>query len=284
MDCQAPNTVYLTFDDGPHQHTRRILNILNEYGAKATFFVVGRNAKHQPHLIRAIVDEGHDVGNHSYSHPNLHKLSGADARFQVEQTQTVLANILGDHVSQVRWWRAPYGNYVPMKVGMTHMLWSIDTHDYLKPHPIAMMDKVLDRVRHKSVVLMHDHSASTMAGLEYLVSRLTERGYQLAGLRSFDRPTCTQTSSPTAVQPLTPQPTEKSHISDRSNTENLLNPTKTDDARIDSLQSPSETNEHPTPSPKTPSGVNDDISPAIYPSTHFSTDPAINQASHVRWD
>lgn len=178
------NYCALTFDDGPSPHTTpRLLDMLASYGIPATFFMVGRNAEHHPELVRRIEAEGHEVANHSYSHPNLRKLSYERKRAEIAATDTILRNI----GVTPRFMRPPYGAYdeatenIAKELGLSIVLWSVDSKDW-KRLPASYMNLpttqgfVYPQGEMRGVFLFHDIHERTVNDLPRIVSQLASAG------------------------------------------------------------------------------------------------------------
>lgn len=177
----AGKAVYLTFDDGPHpRNTPRILEILAEYDAKATFFVVGSHAQGRGALLKEIYDAGHAIGNHTWGH---RRLGAADwETFEAEVGAT--AAVLGGYGS--RCLRPPYGDVGgaltanAAEAGYTLVYWSVDSLDWKNQDPESIANEVLRYVKPGSIVLLHDGGGSragTIAALEIILESLTAEGY-----------------------------------------------------------------------------------------------------------
>jgi peptidoglycan-N-acetylglucosamine deacetylase len=178
--------IYLTFDDGPHsRHTPQILEVLAEYNAKATFFVVGRHAQGQGDLLKNIYEAGHAIGNHSWNHS---KLGSADwDTFEKEVGAT--AQLLGGYGS--RCLRPPYGDVGPKlfanaaEAGYTLVYWSVDPLDWLNQNPETIASRVLTRVQPGAIVLLHDGGnsrAGTIEALKTILATLSAEGYTFPAL------------------------------------------------------------------------------------------------------
>jgi peptidoglycan/xylan/chitin deacetylase (PgdA/CDA1 family) len=147
----------LTFDDGPHpEYTPRLLNILQRYQARATFFMIGEVAQKHPQLVRRVVQEGHVVGNHSWDHPFFPSLSGRARREQIRACEQVLAPY-GE-----RLFRPPYGAQSLASrldaLWLRHKVvtWNLEAKDWRENNPDWMADRLLQGLRPGSIVLLHD--------------------------------------------------------------------------------------------------------------------------------
>lgn len=160
------NKIALTFDDGPDpRYTPLILDILKQYDAKATFFVMGARAAAYPDLIRRMQREGHAIGNHTYWHPNLAKHEVATTRWEVQETEKILNNILG---YRPRLFRAPYGalneDIVRELARLDYSVvgWSVDSLDWRQLPRDEVARNVLSNIHPGAIVLFHDGGHWTM--------------------------------------------------------------------------------------------------------------------------
>ncbi len=171
--------VYLTFDDGPSGiYTKQVLALLARYNAKATFFQLGQQGAAYPSLVRAVKLAGHKVGNHTYSHPMLTRLTDYGIRSQISRTDAVLG--------ATRCVRPPYGDRslrvdaVIRSMGKNEVMWTLDPVDWSRPGWGAIVYRVESRVRTGSVILMHDGGgdrSQTVAALGVILRDLKARGY-----------------------------------------------------------------------------------------------------------
>ncbi|WP_329144736.1 polysaccharide deacetylase family protein [Streptomyces sp. NBC_01456] len=177
--------VFLTFDDGPHpRHTPEILRILHRHGARATFFVIGENAVAFPGLLQVIADEGHAVGNHTWTHPQLTTLPPGAVRSELGRTSSLIEDVLGSAPDLAR---APYGAWddpslsICNDLGMSPVGWAVDSQDWTTPGAGIIADTVLDEVRPGAIVLSHDgggERAQTVQALEWYLPRLLDDGFR----------------------------------------------------------------------------------------------------------
>lgn len=179
----AAGYVRLTFDDGPNRKaTSAILDTLAAHEAKATFFVVGSMVAANPRIVRRAIREGHAIGNHSWSHPDLTTLSREQVKVQLARTTKAIDQATGTAPTE---WRPPYGatnadvEEAARDVGLTSMvLWTVDPRDWADPPATVVRDRVLRNVRPNSTVLLHDGSgANTPEALPMILDGLADRGY-----------------------------------------------------------------------------------------------------------
>ncbi len=179
------NEIALTFDDGPSVYTGQVLDILDKYGAKATFFVVGRNAESHVALLRRTVESGHEIGNHTWSHASLTSRAKQARHDEVQGASDVVRSAVG-HAPRL--FRPPYGAMRPgtnrevRQAGLMPVVWSIDTRDY---DPGVTAKKLVARVgkalRPGSIILLHDGGGDrrkTVAALPKILDEIERRGYR----------------------------------------------------------------------------------------------------------
>lgn len=178
VDPKKP-MIALTFDDGPGKYTDALLDKLEEYGARATFFMVGTNAVKYPETIKRMEELGCDLGNHTTNHKNLVKEDDATVKEEIQSTDAAIAAAVGHGASLLR---PPFGSYndnVRSLAGLPIMMWSLDTQDWKKKDTALIRDYVLENVSDGDVILLHDiHDFSVNAAFE-LIPQLIEQGYQL---------------------------------------------------------------------------------------------------------
>lgn len=179
-----PNGKYIafTFDDGPSSLvTPRILDILKEYEVKATFFMLGNQVNKNPLLAKRVADEGHEIGNHSYSHSKLVNLTEGDIRNEIEGTNQIIEEVTGFKPTS---FRPPYGDYNETVQAIAFgnkapiILWSVDSEDWKNKNAEAVKNMVLNNLRPGSIVLLHDIHSTTAEALPALLTVLKEDGYQ----------------------------------------------------------------------------------------------------------
>ncbi|MBS4220698.1 polysaccharide deacetylase family protein [Bacillus sp. FJAT-49711] len=174
--------VALTFDDGPSKKvTPQVLKVLKENNAKATFFMLGVQVDYYPELAREIAKEGHEIGNHSKSHPNLRNMSKEQIRKELDYTNNKIKEATGIVPKLIR---PPYGSYndFVIKYAKDHddsiILWSVDSLDWKSRNAKAVNDVVQKEISNGAIVLMHDIHQETANALPQLLTALELEGYQ----------------------------------------------------------------------------------------------------------
>ncbi|WP_051280523.1 polysaccharide deacetylase family protein [Anaerovorax odorimutans] len=179
IDTDKP-MIALTFDDGPSQYyTSKILDVLEENNAKATFFVLGTEAEDNPNLLERMIESGYEIGNHTLNHQDLTSLTDEEICYQMNTTQQIIQNATGT-TSQIM--RAPYGYMdedTSQQIDMPVILWSLDTLDWENRDAETVCNSILENVKDGDIVLMHDIYESTADAAEYIIPELIKRGYQL---------------------------------------------------------------------------------------------------------
>ncbi|KIL41379.1 polysaccharide deacetylase [Gordoniibacillus kamchatkensis] len=180
----------LTFDDGPDvTFTGQILDILKQQGIKATFFIVGERALQHPDMVRRIVQEGHAVGNHTWDHPNLVKLTPQQVQDEVLRTEEQLMQTLGYRTDL---FRPPYGNanaaVLQQIAGLGFKIidWSVDTRDWAGTPTPQIMDFVRKEMTPGGIILQHcaggrnENLSNTVAALPQIIFYLKSNGFTFA--------------------------------------------------------------------------------------------------------
>ena len=175
--------IAMTYDDGPHRNnTPRLLDILRLRNIKATFYVIGRNVDMYPHLTRRIVAEGHEVGNHTYTHRNLKPLSDAQVISEMTRARTAIARATG---VQPRTMRPPYGalyqrqrEMIMQKFGYPTIMWAVDPRDWQRPGVSVVKSRILAGTSNGSIVLAHDLHAPTVEAMPATLDGLLAKGFK----------------------------------------------------------------------------------------------------------
>ncbi len=180
LDPSTP-MVALTFDDGPYSPvTLRITDLLQKYKAHATFFIVGNRAEEYSDAIRAEVDTGCELANHTWDHEhNLTKVGADTIKQEVQQCNEKLAALTGITPKLLRPVGGAHNETVDASVGMPMIIWSVDTQDWKSRDASSVISRCMSSVKDGSIVLMHDLYPSTAEACETIIPQLVEQGYKL---------------------------------------------------------------------------------------------------------
>jgi peptidoglycan-N-acetylglucosamine deacetylase len=178
-------SIAITFDDGPNAElTPKLLDMLKERGIKATFFVVGKNVEEYPGIVARMATEGHEVANHSWSHPALTKLGVESFRKQIENTNEAIAKATGKRPVLMR---PPYGatsvslnKRLNEQFGLKVILWSVDPLDWKYRNSNRVYNAIIQNTRPGSIILAHDIHATTVAAMPATLDALLAKGYKFA--------------------------------------------------------------------------------------------------------
>lgn len=201
--------IALTFDDGPSPETTpRLLAMLKARGIKATFFVLGNMAAKHPEVLKMIADEGHEIGNHSWSHPQLTRIPAAAADKQVGDTSALVEEVTG---KKPRYLRPPYGSMKPAlrdhmedAFGLTVVNWSVDPLDWKHRDSKLVYDEIMKQVKPGAIVLSHDIYPTTVDAMEHVLDDLIAKGYKfgtISELIAMDKPLAPRPAAALAAKP-----------------------------------------------------------------------------------
>ncbi|WP_412095337.1 polysaccharide deacetylase family protein [Bacillus haynesii] len=164
-----------------NEYLEEMLPVLQKHRVKATFFLEGRWVKQHPDLAKAIQNGGHEIGNHSYNHPDMSKLTRERISEQLRMTNEQIDKTLG---VKPKWFAPPSGSFrkevvdQAHKMGMGTIMWTVDTIDWQKPQPAVLQQRVLSKVHNGAMILMHP-TDPTAKSLAVLIQNLHEKGYQI---------------------------------------------------------------------------------------------------------
>ncbi|WP_432358227.1 polysaccharide deacetylase family protein [Sporosarcina sp. UB5] len=179
--------VALTFDDGPDPKvTRQILETLQKHNAKATFFMLGSRVEYYPDIVNEMIEAGHELGNHTWTHADLTKLGPERIAKEIEKTSAIIEEVSGQKVEA---FRPPYGavnTTVHNMTGLPIILWDVDTLDWKYRDPARLLRVVKEHVKDGSIVLMHDIHQSTADGLESVLTYLKNEGYDFVTVAELE--------------------------------------------------------------------------------------------------
>ncbi|MFH7599997.1 polysaccharide deacetylase family protein, partial [Streptomyces racemochromogenes] len=176
----------LTFDDGPDpRYTPAILDTLRRYGVRAMFFVCGEMATDNRDLLRRMAAEGHVIGNHTWTHPQIPQLSRSALEWEIGRTSEVVEQAVGQ---PPLWFRAPYGAWnraafeIGADLGMEPLAWTVDSLDWTEPGTTTIVSRILDGAAPGVIVLNHDAGgdrSQSVRALEAYLPQLLARGYRM---------------------------------------------------------------------------------------------------------
>ncbi len=172
--------IAITFDDGPSaEYTEPVLDVLEEKGVKATFFIMGKCIEGNEDILRRMSAEGHLIGNHTFHHVNLTELSEKEACEELTTTASLIKELTGQSVEFVR---PPFGAWSDKAECVTDMipvLWTIDTLDWCYQSAPKSLAKVVGKVKENDIILMHDQYPETVEALAMIIDYLQSEGYEL---------------------------------------------------------------------------------------------------------
>jgi peptidoglycan/xylan/chitin deacetylase (PgdA/CDA1 family) len=175
--------IAMTFDDGPSsENTPRLLQILKQRNIKATFFLIGQNVADNPDIVRRILADGHEVGNHSWTHPQLSKLSDDKVTAEITKTQDAIKDASGFTPTLLR---PPYGaittrqrDWIESRFGLNIILWSVDPFDWKRPGASVITQRILTQVHPGAIILSHDIHKQTVDAMPATLDGLIAKGYK----------------------------------------------------------------------------------------------------------
>ena len=175
--------IAMTFDDGPSEKlTPELLDILAQHHIHATFFVIGENAVRHPEILQRAVREGHEIGNHSWSHPAFAKMSDAGVRTELQKTDDAIREALGGHPVLMR---PPYGSitarqkqWINAEFGYRIILWDVDPLDWKRPGPAVITSRIVKETRPGSIILSHDIHPGTIKAMPETFDELQAKGFK----------------------------------------------------------------------------------------------------------
>ncbi|PIC87357.1 1,4-beta-xylanase [Sporosarcina sp. P20a] len=186
-DNKKEKTIALTFDDGPDpNYTVRILETLEKYNAKATFFMLGNRVHSYPSIAKKVAEAGHEIGNHSWNHPSLTGVTDVALQSEVKGTSDIIEAITGQPATV---FRPPYGavdDRVRESTKLPVVLWNVDTLDWEHHDPELLLEHVMEATRAGSIILMHDIHKSTADGLDAVLENLQSQGYKFVTVSEMD--------------------------------------------------------------------------------------------------
>jgi len=182
----------LTYDDGPNDpHTLRLLDVLARHNVQATFFLIGRYVQQRPDIVRALINAGHMIGNHTFTHPLLTFKRAAEVRQELTACRDAIQDAIGNHSNL---FRPPFGGRRPAvlriahELGLEPVMWNVTGYDWNAPPAGVIERKVIQQMRGGDVILLHDGGhkemgadrSQTVVATDHLISRYKSEGYEFA--------------------------------------------------------------------------------------------------------
>jgi peptidoglycan/xylan/chitin deacetylase (PgdA/CDA1 family) len=206
--------IAMTFDDGPSPETTpRLLDILKQRNIKATFFMIGQNAERNPAIVKRILAEGHEIGNHSWTHPQLSKLSDDRVTEEINKTQNAIKDASGYTPVLMR---PPYGaitarqkDWIEKQFGLSVIIWSVDPFDWKRPGASVIEERILAGARPGAIVLSHDIHKQTVDAMPATLDALAAKGFKfvtVSQLIAMNKPKSSATPSPQSRPSGSPRP------------------------------------------------------------------------------
>lgn len=171
--------VAFTFDDGPSEYTMEIVNTLILNNSKATFFELGNRMKYNQEIVKNVLNNGMEIGSHTYAHKNLNKLTIEEIDEEINSTNIIFNEITGENIKLLR---PPYGNaneLVKSRVNTPIITWNIDTNDWLYKDSEHVYNHIIENIESGDIILMHDVYSDTVEAVKKVVPYLIEKGYKI---------------------------------------------------------------------------------------------------------
>jgi peptidoglycan-N-acetylglucosamine deacetylase len=206
--------IAMTFDDGPSPETTpRLLDILKQRNIKATFFMIGQNAERNPAIVKRILAEGHEIGNHSWTHPQLSKLSDDRVTEEITKTQAAIKSACGYTPVLLR---PPYGaitarqkEWIEKQIGLSVIIWSVDPFDWKRPGASVIEQRILAGARPGAIILSHDIHKQTVDAMPATLDALAAKGFKfvtVSQLIAMNKPKSSPSPSPQSRPSGSPRP------------------------------------------------------------------------------
>src|SRR6266478_2845268 len=203
--------IAMTFDDGPSATlTPKLLDLLAAHHIKVTFFVLGEMVAEHPEILARAAQEGHEIANHSWSHPNLAKMSQEGVRSQLQRTDDEIKSATGKRPTL---FRPPYGSiterekrWIHDEFGYDVILWDVDPLDWKRPGPAVVRNRILKETRPGSIVLSHDIHPGTIEAMPSTLSELEAKGFKFVTVSELLRMARTQPPKTMSASVATPLP------------------------------------------------------------------------------
>ena len=175
---KSKKMIALTFDDGPNYNTSKIIDVLNKYDIKATFFVLGNRAINNKDILKKMADSGMEIGNHTYNHLLLTKYDENKIRSEIEDTSEVIYSATKKRPKLLRPSYGSVNNKIKKVANMPIIIWDIDTLDWKYHNSKRITSRVVNKVRDGDIILMHDIYSASLNALSNIIPILQDNGYE----------------------------------------------------------------------------------------------------------
>lgn len=169
--------IALTFDDGPSYNTNKVIDVLEKYNAKATFFVLGSKIKGNEYILKRLEKTGNEIGNHTYNHLLLTKYEEKKIKEEINKTSNLIFEVTGKYPTLLRTSYGSVNNKIKKLANMPIIIWDIDTLDWKYHNSKKIAGRVITKAKDGDIVLMHDIYSATANALNTIIPTLQERGY-----------------------------------------------------------------------------------------------------------
>ena len=187
IDCYEVACVALTFDDGPSIYTEGLLDVLKEHDVLATFFILGQSARIQSETVHRMFEEGHQIGNHTWNHPNLTQISDELIQQQIQQTDDIVTQIVGEPTRHLRPPYGAYNNRVRAVSGLPIIFWSVDPLDWRDRDAEIVAARIIESPV-GAIILSHDIHKTTVAAVPEIIVALKKRGIHFVTVTKLFEP------------------------------------------------------------------------------------------------
>lgn len=178
-NSDSSKLIALTFDDGPSNYTIEIINLLNKYDAKATFFILGNKALYYQETIKTMLITGHEIANHSYSHKWLTRLNQDQLIEEITKTQDIILQLTGYEMQYLRPTYGSINQNIRNTIELDIIMWTLDSNDWKTKDKNQIESTILNNVKENDIILLHDIHNQTYEAMKTLIPKLIEQGYQL---------------------------------------------------------------------------------------------------------
>ena len=175
---KSKKMIALTFDDGPNYNTSKVIDVLNKYDIKATFFVLGSRAINNKDILKKMADSGMEIGNHTYNHLLLTKYDENKIRSEIEDTSEVIYSATKKRPKLLRPSCGSVNNKIKKVANMPIIIWDIDTLDWKYHNSKRITSRVVNKVRDGDIILMHDIYSASLNALSNIIPILQDNGYE----------------------------------------------------------------------------------------------------------